>query len=105
MKVVVFNPAGGPIIAEVTSGQAQPGSYTLRVWTRAQGVNTERQAGGALPFDITATPTCTSVSVSSTETSPQFSMEPRHAVFPWRAMGPRFNSSPPTRSFKAGGAR
>jgi hypothetical protein len=32
MKVVVFNPAGGPIIAEVTSGQAQPGSYTLRVW-------------------------------------------------------------------------
>lgn len=38
MKTVQFNPAGGPITAEVRSGFAQPGSYTLLVWDANQVV-------------------------------------------------------------------
>jgi hypothetical protein len=32
MKVAVFDPEGGPIIASITSGFAQPGSYTMYLW-------------------------------------------------------------------------
>jgi len=32
MKIVKFNKSGGPIIAEVTCGHAQPGAYTLLLW-------------------------------------------------------------------------
>jgi hypothetical protein len=32
MKVAVFDPAGGPLSATITSGQAQPGSYELLLW-------------------------------------------------------------------------
>ncbi len=32
IKIIEFNENGGPIVAEVTSGFAQPGSYTLLVW-------------------------------------------------------------------------
>jgi len=32
MKTATFNPSGGPIIAEIRSGFAQPGSYTLLLW-------------------------------------------------------------------------
>jgi hypothetical protein len=32
MKTVPYNPAGGPITAEIRSGFAQPGSYTLLLW-------------------------------------------------------------------------
>ena len=32
MKVARFDPAGSPLIASITSGQAQPGSYALLLW-------------------------------------------------------------------------
>jgi len=32
MKAVAFDPEGGPIVASITSGFAQPGSYTLYLW-------------------------------------------------------------------------
>lgn len=32
MKIVEFNKSGGPIIAEITCGHAQPGAYTLLLW-------------------------------------------------------------------------
>ncbi len=32
MKIVGFNKSGGPIIAEITCGHAQPGAYTLLLW-------------------------------------------------------------------------
>jgi hypothetical protein len=32
MKKVVFDPDGGPLVAEVQSGFAQPGSYTVYLW-------------------------------------------------------------------------
>lgn len=32
MKTVPFDAAGGPIVAEVRSGFAQPGSYTILLW-------------------------------------------------------------------------
>jgi hypothetical protein len=32
MKTVQFDPSGGPITAEITSGFAQPGSYTMYLW-------------------------------------------------------------------------
>lgn len=32
MKIVPFDPAGGVIVAEVRSGFAQPGSYTILLW-------------------------------------------------------------------------
>jgi hypothetical protein len=32
MNVARFDPAGGPLSATITSGQAQPGSYSLLLW-------------------------------------------------------------------------
>jgi hypothetical protein len=32
MNTVQFDPSGGPIVAEVRSGFAQPGSYSLLLW-------------------------------------------------------------------------
>ncbi|MGH7498111.1 MAG: hypothetical protein ACREL3_04595 [Gemmatimonadales bacterium] len=32
MKVAQFDPAGGPVVATITSGHAQPGSYRLLLW-------------------------------------------------------------------------
>ena len=32
MKIVPFDPAGGPLVAEVRSGFVQPGSYTILLW-------------------------------------------------------------------------
>ena len=32
MKTIEFNKDGGPLVAEVTSGFAQPGSYQLQLW-------------------------------------------------------------------------
>lgn len=31
-QTATFNPAGGPLSATITSGQAQPGSYELLLW-------------------------------------------------------------------------
>ena len=32
MKVAQFDPAGSPVVATITSGHAQPGSYALLLW-------------------------------------------------------------------------
>jgi hypothetical protein len=32
MKTVVFDPAAGPLVAEVASAHAQPGSYRVLLW-------------------------------------------------------------------------
>jgi hypothetical protein len=32
MTTAMFDPAGGPLVVEVLSAQAQPGSYTILLW-------------------------------------------------------------------------
>jgi hypothetical protein len=45
MKTATFNPSGGPIIAEIRSGFAQPGSYTLLLWEAGANVVVMRRDG------------------------------------------------------------
>ena len=32
MKMIKFKDSGGPIVAEITCGHAQPGAYALFLW-------------------------------------------------------------------------
>lgn len=54
MQTATFDPAGGPLSAEVSSGFAHPGAYTLLLWDGSRVVLEERgdlaSGGGAHPL-------------------------------------------------------
>lgn len=58
MQTATFDPAGGPLAAEVTSGFAQPGAYTLLLWNASRVVLEEKgdfaSGGGAHPLPAPA---------------------------------------------------
>ena len=51
MQTITFNKEGGPIIAEVTSGFAQPGAYGLKLWEKGLNQVVMRQEGNFINAD------------------------------------------------------
>jgi len=56
MQTITFNKEGGPIIAEVTSGFAQPGAYGLKLWEKGVNQVVMRQEGNFINDDDDAYP-------------------------------------------------
>lgn len=56
MKNVSFDPGGGPVIAAVTSGFAQPGSYSLRLWEADANLVVMKKKGNFINTDDDAYP-------------------------------------------------
>lgn len=51
MKEVKFNQSGGPVVAEIRCGHAQPGSYSFTLWEANENKKVMREAGNFLNPD------------------------------------------------------
>lgn len=51
MKTISFDKNGGPLVAEVTSGFAQPGSYRLQVWEKGLNQVVMKEQGNFINDD------------------------------------------------------
>jgi hypothetical protein len=51
VEIARYNPAGGPILAQVSCGFAQPGAYDLLLWEAGQNVILMEERGNFLNAD------------------------------------------------------
>ena len=51
METITFNEEGGPLVAEVSSGFAQPGAYTLKLWEKGLNQVLMREEGNFINAD------------------------------------------------------
>jgi hypothetical protein len=51
IKIIEFDKDGGPVVAEVNSGYAQPGSYTLLLWEANQNKVIMEEKGNFINSD------------------------------------------------------
>lgn len=51
MQTVTFNPGGGPLVADIRCGFAQPGAYTLLLWESNQNLVVMEKRGNFINAD------------------------------------------------------